>query len=339
MRLIRSLVLFTALGFAGGFLPSADAGDCDYGHGGGRVSCNSAGSCHVRDRHHPSTRYVIPRHNRGARSYGCGCSPRRVGYVERFYGPWSEMRRGIGRQSYRRRHLRHYFLRRHPFALTKGTVLEEAADVGTLLAIGDEDAGSERTLDAAGLLDRGTARFHVGEYDAARKDFVALLAKQPTEARARLGLLMVSVVKNDWSAAAGELDTLAKAGELRADDRFEIESLFADAATLKALTDGLTATASYRMTHAKAHAVTAWLLAGQGDTQGAKRFVRLAKRWGSSTPTVQALEANLGMVKPKVAPPAKPAPTRASPTESAPRVRPPNPALHREIAAVPKRGT
>ncbi len=333
MHMLRSLVLMTAVALVGMTSAPAQADDCDC-RSDARVHYNHSGVGHVRDRCHPSTRYVIPRHNRGVR--GCGGSG---SYVRQAYGPWAEMRRGLrsGRGQARCGHVRHYFLRRHPFALTKGAVIEEAAELGTLLAIGDADAGSERTLDAAGLLDRGTARFHIGQYDEARKDFTAILTKTPTEPRARLGLLMVAVVKNDWSAAARELDTLAKAGELRADDRFDTESMLADATKLKALTDGLVSTASYRMRQTKAHTVTAWLLAGQGDATGAKRFVRLAKRWGSPTPAVETLELNLGMrAAPAKAGPS--APAAAPATKAVPAPRGPNPALHREIAKVTRKG-
>ena len=308
--------------------PSADAGECGpyAGHPavrGGAVHCNRSGTCYVRDRCHPSTRYVIPRHRRGS----CGCN----GYVRPRYGPWSSMRRHmtVTRYDIRRHYVRNYFLRRYPFCLEKGQTIEEAARLDVLLAIGDEDAGMARALDDQGLLDRGTARFHVGDYDGARKDFGTLLAKNPKEHRARIGLAMVEVVGSKWAAAAKQLDVLAGAGELRAEDRFDIESLFADRERLTGITKSLKDTVGYRTTDAKAHVVTAWLLVGQDDLDGAKRFVKLAKRWGGATPARTALEENLGM-KPKTAE----KPPKAPETETAPQVRPPNPALHRQVAQV-----
>ena len=80
---------FALLGFAAG-APSASAGDCHDGHNQGRVTCNRSGTCHVRDRCHPSTRYVIPATNRGFRNYGCG--PR---YSRPRYGGFSELRAGL----------------------------------------------------------------------------------------------------------------------------------------------------------------------------------------------------------------------------------------------------
>ncbi|MDF1699654.1 MAG: hypothetical protein P1V36_00650 [Planctomycetota bacterium] len=342
MRTVRLLVLLTAPALVALLgMPAADADDCGGGlyrghpstHGG-RVSCNRSGTCYVRDRCHPSTRYVVPRTTRG-----CGCNS--TGYVRRGYGPWSQMRGRIrSRADYRRAYISRYFLRRYPFCLQEGAVLEEAASLDVLLAIGDEDAGSARALDGLGRLDRGAARFHVGDYAGAKTDFVAALAKDPQEHRARLGLLLCGVVKSDWRGAAGELDTLAKAGELRAADRLEAESIFADATKLKGITDGLKETSGYRLTDAKAHTVTAWLLAGQGDEAGAKRFLKLAKRWGGTSAARTALEANLGMApKPKPAPMKAPEPKAAPAKETLPGIRPPNPALHREIAQVTPRGS
>ena len=326
MRSIRRLALLAVpLLFA--LAAPAEAGDCHCGPyaghpavRGGSVRCNRSGTCHVRDRCHPSTRYVIPRHGH---------------HLRRSYGPWSELRRHMGptRGDIRRGYVRHYFLRRHPFCLQEGQSLEEDASIPLLLAIGDEDSGLDRALDAQGLLDRGTARFHVGDYADARKDFTAVLAKDAKAHRARLGLALCDVVTSKWRAARGHLDLLAKAGELRADDRFDLESVFADASKLKTLTDSLKDTVGYRQTDAEAHTVTAWLLLGQDDLVGARRFVKLAKQWGAATPSRRTLEAALAPKpepKPKV--PAKDA--RSDAKDTGGEVRPPNPALHREVAQV-----
>ena len=338
---MRSLRLLALLAVPALFALTETAEAHDYGCGpygghpavrGGSVSCNRSGTCYVRDRCHPSTRYVIPRHSHRLRG-GCGCGT----YVRPSYGPWSRMRRHMSysRVDVRRSYVNHYFLRRYPFCLKKGETIEEAANVELLLAIGDEESGLDRTLDAQGLLDRGAARFHVGDYKAAREDFTAALAKNAKEHRARLGLALTDVVTNKWLDARKNLDILAKAGELRAEDRIDAESLFADASKLKTISKSLKDTVGYRTTHADAHTVTAWLLLGQGDIAGATRFVKLAKRHGSATPSREALESALGLAS-------KPAPKQAAPAGDDTRdenVRPPNPALHRQVAKVdaPKR--
>ena len=102
----------------------------------------------------------------------------------------------------RRSYVNHYFLRRYPFCLKKGETIEEAANVELLLAIGDEESGLDRKLDAQGLLDRGAARFHVGDYKAAREDFTAVLAKNAKEHRARLGLALTGEESTTWDAFA-----------------------------------------------------------------------------------------------------------------------------------------
>ncbi len=347
MRSLRLLALLAAPALMALVpAPPAEAGDC---HGGpyaghpsvrgGAVRCNRSGTCYVRDRCHPSTRYVIPRNShRLGGSCGCGTGP-----VRRSYGPWSEMRRHMGptRGAIRRIYVRNYFLRRYPFCLQEGQAIEEAADVGVLLAIGDEESGLGRALDDQGLLDRGAARFHVGDYAGARKDFTALLAKNAEEHRARLGLALTDVVASKWKAARRHLDVLAKAGELRADDRFDLASLFADSTKLKTLTDSLKDTVGYRQSDAEAHTVTAWLLLGQDDVAGATRFVKLATRYARSTPTRAALARAVGRApepkaKPKAEPeaPATKAAPAATPDTDADEVRPPNPALHREVAQV-----
>ncbi len=341
MRSVRTLVLPAAVLLAAlAFVPTAQADDCHYGsrytahRSGGGVTCNRSGTCYVRDRCHPSTRYVIPRHNHRLRVNAGGCSPT---YVRRGYGPWSHMRRGlaVSRIDLRRSFISHYWLGRNRFCLTEGQTLEQHATLEALLMIGNEEMGSERALDAQGLLDRGTARFHVGDYEGAKMDFTALLGKNASEHRARLGLVMVGAIANDWKTANDALNTLAKAGELRADDRIAAD-VFAEKGKLKSITDAMISTASYRMTNAKAHTVTAYLLAGQGDSANAKRFVRLAERWGGSSPARTALAVNLGMRK---------APVKTPPTKKGAEgtvnekdaLRPANPALHRQIAKVDKK--
>lgn len=293
--------------------PPAEAGDCGAYRGhpavrGGRVTCNRSGTCYVRDRCHPSTRYVISRRSHRLRS-SCGSN----GYVRPRYGPWSSMRRHmtVTRYDIRRHHVRNYFLRRHPFCLHEGQTIEEAARLDVLLAIGDEEAGLGRVLDDQGRLDRGAARFHVGDYEGAREDFTALLAKNGVEHRARIGLAMCDVVASKWTSARKHLDVLARAGELRAGDRFDLASLFAEPGKLKSLTKSLKETVGYRTTDAEAHTVTAWLLVGQDDLDGARRFVKLARRWGRATPARTALERNLGIhAKPATAPARSKAPRR-----------------------------
>lgn len=335
---MRSLRLLALLAVPALFALTETAEAHDYGCGpygghpavrGGSVTCNRSGTCYVRDRCHPSTRYVLPRHtHRG----GCGST-----YVRPNYGPWSRMRRHMSwsRVDVRRSYMNHYFLRRYPFCLRQGETIEEAANVGLLLAIGDEASGLDRKLDTQGLLDRGAARFHVGNYKGAREDFTAVLAKKNDEHRARIGLAMTDVVASKWLDARKQLDILAKAGELRAEDRIDAESLFADASKLPSITKSLKDTVGYRMMKANAHTVTAWLLLGQGDVAGATRFVKLAKRYGSATPARTALEEAVGLTS-------KPAPNKAQPAEETREesVRPPNPALHRQVARVdrPKQG-
>ncbi|MDA1193818.1 MAG: hypothetical protein O2894_01400 [Planctomycetota bacterium] len=284
-----------------GLAPHAGADDCDPGCARAPVTCNGAGTCHVRDACHPSTRYTIPRTNCGVRGSAVarGCRPA--------YGPWAEMRSGLydGRTAIRLRYVRNYFLRRFPFAVTEGAAIEEVANVDALLVVGDPEQ-SERPLDTAGRLDRGTARVHVGAYNEARADFEAVLADTPADARARLGLVLCATVRADWTTASRELDTLAEAGELQAEDRFDPESIFADPAKLKSMSDGLVSTAGYRPSSARAHVVTAWLLAGRGDEAGARRFARMARRAGSPTPALEVLEQNLGLAERPAAAPSTP---------------------------------
>ena len=69
-------------------------------------------------------------------------------------------------------------------------------------------------------------------------------------------------------------------------------------------------------------------------------ILKLAKRWGGASAARTALEENLGMApKAKPAPVKAPEPKAAPAKETLPGIRPPNPALHREIAQVTPRGS
>ncbi len=329
---VRIFVLTGTLALLGG---EAQADDCHCDHNAGYrtargctpVIRSGAGTYSYRDPCHTSTRYVIPRHRhlRGR----TGCRPRSYGT------PWSVLRRYLptGRDEIRRLHVRNYFLRRYPFALAPEADAS-LAHVDTLLAIGGDDAQHPRKLDRAGRLDRGTARYFVRDYDGARADFDAVLKEAPKEHRARWGLLFVAVCKNEWKTAAAELGTLAKAGELRRDDRAAFGGTMEDATIVPSVIKGLREYAGYATGDSDAHLVTAWALAYQGDRKAARTYVRIAKRGKASHPAVKALDALLKPA-PQPAPAQTPAqtpadaPAKVEETERAPKVQ-----LHREVASI-----
>ncbi len=319
MRTFRSLVLAGALALASAALtpaalmPAALADDCrcepparSYRTSHRRVPLlrTGSGTYSHRDRCHPSTRYVIPRR----RSYGTS---------------WSVLRNHLpsGRSEIRRLYVRNYFLRRYPFAVAPGVEQDQAGHVDTLLAVGANGAEGPPKLDAQGHLDRGAARFYVRDYDGARTDFEAVLKDKPQEHRARFGLVMTAVCKNEWRVASNHLAVLAKAGELKRGDRIAVDGCFQDPTILPSLVKGLEQYAGYAVTDAHAHLVTGWALAGQGDLKGARRYVRLAKRRIPSNAAVQALEKSLAPAK------------KAKPVAKQPKKKPVTPVLDEQVPA------
>ena len=304
MRLLPILVATFA---CAALLPSTvRADDCKPSCGRGARHATSQGmrsaarASHAHDPRHRATRSGIARNSRGARYGACR---RRAGG-----GSWAELRRYLpeGRETLERLRVRAYFLSRYPFALTDPD--DEADSVATLLEIGDDEAGSERVLDAAGHLDRGVARFHVADYAGAKEDFLATLAERPEEARARWGLMMVALCTSDVAGAAGGLDALAKTGELRRGDRLSAEDTFSDASKWNAIVQGLRSYAQYQIMDGRAHVVAAWALAVSGNDVEARRYLRLAKRWDGPPAAVAALET---MLAPETAQ-AETAPARAA---------------------------
>lgn len=332
---VMGLVL-TALAASDG-APAAEADDCGCNGGirtarsyRGRVSCGS-GSASYRDPCHPSTRRLVGRAGRlgyGGRGY-CGSGR----------SNWFALRRGL--RSGRRPGtstiwVRQYFMNRYPFAHVEG---EELLHMDELLALGTENDpdGAGHIPATAARLERGMARFFVGEYDDARSDFEAVLTEKPDEHRARFGVLFCAVCRSDWRSASKTLGVLAKAGELKAKDRLITEGTFVDPKIFDGVVKGAKSYAQHQVTDGNAYLVTAWALASTGDTGLAKRYLRLAKRWKPGNAAIGALEVNLGVAKPKkqaeAMPPkaAQPAPSKPADTKPAP-VRAPVVDLHRQIA-------
>jgi len=158
-----------------------------------------------------------------------------------------------------------------------------------LLAVMSEEQGKDAVLDPATRLDRASARFFVADYDGARTDLTAVLAAQPTETRARWGLLLCAVCKNEWDTASQELKLLAEAGEIKPDDRIDAEHVFGDPKVFPSIVRGLRTYADMKITDGTVHVVTAWALSSQGESGLAKRYLRMAKRWGADATTTTAI--------------------------------------------------
>jgi hypothetical protein len=330
---VHWLVGVVALGVLGvlpaAWAPAAQAGDCGCGSYGGYRTGRSSSSCgngsrSYRNPCHPSTRILAPRSGR----YGCGGRSN-----------WFALRRGL--RSDRRLGtstiwVRQYFMRRYPFAQVEG---DELLHMEELLALGTEmdPDGAGHVPNTATRLERGMARFFVGDYDDARSDFEAVLAEQPKEHRARFGVLFCAVCRSDWRSASKTLGVLAKAGELKADDQLVAEGTFLNPKAFDGVVKGAESFAQHQVTDGNAYLVTAWALASTGDKSLAKRYLRLAKRWKPGNAAIGALEANLSVsqakpkVQPKAQPKAEPKPAKSKSAESTP-VRAPAVELHRQIA-------
>lgn len=290
---------------------------------------------------------------------GCGAG-RGYGYRSARGGSWRALRRGLGQGSFydpTRRWVRDHYLTRFRFRHIAG---EEALRMRVLLsddllAVMSEEQGKEAVLDVNTRLDRASARFFVADYDGARTDLNAVLAAEPSETRARWGLLLCAVCKNEWDAAGQELGLLAKAGELQPGDRVDAERVFADPKVFPSIVRGLRTYADMKITDGTVHVVTAWALSSQGDGGLAKRYLRMAKRWGADATTTTALaqafagktaapagettdsnatERRVPAPKKAKAAPQQPAPKkqgRLDPPEDEIRA-PAEPALHRQMA-------
>ena len=309
---------------------SAEADDCGCAPGG-----SYGRSCH-------------PRAGRLRGRVGCGGG---YGYRGVRGGSWRALRRGLGQGSFydpTRRWVRDHYLTRFRFRHVAG---QEAMRMRVLLsddllAVMSEEQGKEAVLDTATRLDRASARFFVADYDGARKDLTAVLAAQPTEPRARWGLLLCAVCKSEWDAADKQLTALAKAGEIKAGDRIDADRAFADPKVFPSIVRGLRTYADMKITDGTVHVVTAWALSSQGDDDMAKRYLRLAKRWGANAETTTAIGTALGggtaAPAPKGAaqPAVLPAPKKEGrvlpPEENGIRAPEDTPALHRQVAKAKK---
>ena len=300
-----------------------------------------------RDCRHPSTRIVVPRGRGGCGTgYGHGYRYGRRGIRG---GSWRELRRGLGQGSFydpTRRWVRDHYLRRFPFAHVVG---EEAARMQVLLsedllAVLGEEQGKEVTLDAATQLDRAAARFFGADYDGARTDLKAVLAAQPKEPRARWGLFLCAICKNEWENAGKELKALAKAGEIQPGDRLDGDACFGDPKVFPSVVQGLRTYADLRVTDGDAHLLAAWSLASQGEKDLARRYLRMARQWSADATTVSALEKALKGEAARADAEAKPEPKKPGKKDVAPKTNeadatfraPREPGLHRQIAKAKK---
>lgn len=314
MRIVRiGIVVPAFVSLLALWAPSAQGGDghcgcTPCGTGPVYTSRGPAGrACHTtvarswRDPCHPSTRHVIPRYRRGARRRGCGHGT-----------PWSVLRRhlpGYGASpEFRRAYVRSFFLRRYPFCKAEDDGIER---MDVLLAQAKLEPEAQSKLPPEGRLHLGMARFHSTDYAGARADFEAVIAARPQDARPRFGLLLCSLCTSQWTRAAGELDVLARRGELRADDRLDAEGCFRDPAVLDAVVEGLRGYARYEISDGDAWLVAAWALAARGEQAEARTCARLARRWTASGAALAALEQNLGLGEPPEPKPATTAPPPA----------------------------
>jgi hypothetical protein len=238
---------------------------------------------------------------------------------------WAVLRRHLidTRAFIREQYVRRYFLRRWPHVIAdlEGEQAEEAVE--RLLAPPADGAGplpSERRLERAML------HFHAARYADAREDFLGVLAERPGEARARLGATLCACVRNDWSDAVKELTVLARAGELRADDRLDVEGSFSDPDRWETLREGLRGYVRYRFAERDAQMVFAWTGLLEGDADRARIHLGLARRFGAKGALVEALERAAGVAEPLPEPPKAAPPTRDP-------VAPPIPPLVAEKAA------
>jgi len=277
---------------------------------------------------HDECRPVVPR-------AGCGCDlppacPCRDGYgygyggrssidlthvyaADRYGRPrggtsWAVLRRHLVDNAafIREQYVRRYFLRRWPHVIADLDAQAAKETVEGLLAPrepGEGPLGWERRLE------RGMVHFHAARYSEAREDFASVLAERPGEARARMGSALCACVKNDWSAAARELAVLASAGEIRADDRLDVEGSWADPTRFDALREGLRGYVRYQFMESDAQQVVAWCALMEGDLAGARVHTRLARRWGAEGALQDVLERATAAEPPRPAPPAAP-PTR-----------------------------
>jgi hypothetical protein len=232
------------------------------------------------------------------RGSGCGCNS--YGYRGRSIrgGSWAALRRGMGQGSFfdpTRRWVRNHYLRRFPFAHAEGLEADRMKILLSedLLAVMEAEEGKPPILDTETRLDRAASRFFVSDYDGAREDLKAVLADKPKEPRAHWGLFLCAVCKSDWGTAGAELKTLAEAGEIRAGDRLDPDSTFANPKVFPSLVRGLRTYADMKISDGRIHLITAWALSTQGEIDMAKRYITMARHWDADAVTTTAVSRAL----------------------------------------------
>ncbi len=284
---VRGALLLAAVVSVGGAAPALADGMCEpYGprHRG------------HHDHHH--------HHRGGSRWASCGPLLRPSGGCYRSYGgtPWSTIRHHLsGAALIRYNYIRGYFLRRYgTFIADGGHFGRPDAEGGGIWVAADpfvdpiEDdavlAAADGTpaakpavgdpprnpVDPIDRLNRGIARFHHGLYDDARADFGAVASARPDLPAALVGRTFTSIVAADWIAARRDLNRLAEAGELRADDRLVVEEVFAEPERVASMRGAAETWLRLRPTDASARLVTGWLLMLLGEEEAARSHLRLA---------------------------------------------------------------
>ncbi|MGE0191464.1 MAG: hypothetical protein AB7T63_05410 [Planctomycetota bacterium] len=203
----------------------------------------------------------------------------RRGYGRTYGTPWLVIRDRLdGRAYIRRSFLRGYFLRRYGVVFADGGHFAQPAEDGVgawIDADGFGDAAQE-PVDAIDRLNRGFARFHHGDYEGARADFGVVASTRSDLPAARVGRALTSMIAADWSAAARDLDALARSGELRAGDRLLVEEAFADPTRVTSLVDAAETWLRLRAGDRAAQLATGWLLGLLGEDDAARTHLERA---------------------------------------------------------------
>lgn len=201
---------------------------------------------------------------------------------------WSVLRRYLPDNGayIRQQYVKRYFLRRWPHVLAEGRE-QEALD--ELL----RERGPEERLSMEQTLALGMVRFHAGGYADAQTEFQKVLAVQPREPRAQLGVAFCALMRHDWNGAAAALLRLDELGELRSDDRLEEDGTFADTRAWERLRSGLTGYLGYRFTDTNAQLSAAWCAMLAGEQEVALAHLSEARHWGHESPLLRSLERSL----------------------------------------------
>lgn len=150
-----------------------------------------------------------------------------------------------------------------------------------------------RDLTPADRLQRGMERFFRSAYGEAAEDFAFVAKHDPQDARARYGLLVTRVMRNDFRGAVAEMKRLKTLDALDARDRLVMESTFHDPKAFGAFQEGLDALTQWKFHDVNVQIVAGWTHAVLGEEDKARTHFKAALRFAPNHGVASHLLATL----------------------------------------------